>query len=123
VIVHQQGGGSVALPQAGAFAYSDAGRASGLQAVVQAVEESVGSSKMARHVGAYAHGDFRLRRQIEMRIEIGNAVDLEKGDAIFFGKSLQLIGGEISIVTLDSSQVVENQETLLTPYRNRDRLN
>jgi hypothetical protein len=76
------------LSQARAFADSDLGRASDLQAVVQAVEESIGSSKMACHVGAYADGHLGLGRQIEMRIKIGNAVDLEKGNAIFLGKSL-----------------------------------
>src|SRR5258706_8349693 len=88
VVIHQEGGTSVTLPEARAFPDSDVGCAGDLQAIVQAVEESVGSSKMACHVGAYAHGHLRLGCQIEMRIKIGNAVDLEKGNAVFLGKSL-----------------------------------
>ena len=49
------------------------------------------------------------RLQMEMRIEIGHAVDaIERGLAAL-GELLQLLGRQIAVLGLDGSEVVENQ--------------
>ena len=80
-----------------------------LETLLKSVAQRVGASHVARHVCADARPNLGRRCQMEMRIEIGDTVNLKQGDFRPVRESLQLIRGKVSVLSLDGSKIVEDQ--------------
>ena len=109
VIVDAYRGSAVALAQAGDIGDGDVAVAHGAEPARQFSPQLVGAAKMTRHIGAHLTRHARRRRQMKVRKEISDAVDVRQRNLRTARKSLQLVDWQITVLALNLPQVVEEQ--------------
>jgi hypothetical protein len=80
-----------------------------LKVFFQAGAETIGATKVAGHVLADAQVRFGRWRQAQMRIEAGYSMEAIKRYVNSRRQGFQLLGRQITELTLNSPQLIENQ--------------
>ena len=106
LIVDPDRGGAVAAAKAGNITNLHFFRPGTRKAALQFSPQPASSIEMAAHVRANANFRLSRKREMKMRVEAGDAVNLIEGGLCALGKPFRL--GQKAVAKLDSPKVVED---------------
>jgi hypothetical protein len=98
----------IAAAQAGNIADGNILLVGAFEGGVESGPDLVASAKMAGHVGAHTHVDFRGRAEVKMGIEAGYGVDLTDRNIDFCGERLEPVGWQIPEIFLYGPQLFKH---------------